>query len=331
MKSNRYACCILFLFFIVCISHLTIGQKAHSAFVNNSITNVNLSGLYVADNQDKYYLKQLGNSLWWIGTDKNTSNIKNIFKGIIYGNNIQGQWIASPMNLTTRDNGSLNMTISFTSPENVSIDKVSSNYNFPLNQLVKFNSSFQTFPQFMVSIDNINVNNSRSPLYDDLYVGLSAMKYDNDPLISTNYFTHSEGNSNLSLNLMVGPFEFNQNDKGLAVEFVGLNKANVEPTSTLINLKEILTQLFDTSFNSYNLSNSNQADFAILSLSPDLHLYACNGVVFADKIFISSEELKQLLINGTYSQEKTYIGNTSPNGCGPNSVYQVKWSIIPIK
>jgi hypothetical protein len=34
------------------------------------------------------------------------------------------------------------------------------------------------------------------PLYNDLYVGLSAMKYNNDSLISTNYFAHSEGNSN---------------------------------------------------------------------------------------------------------------------------------------
>ena len=54
----------------------------------------------------------------------------------------------------------------------------------------------------------------------------------------------------MCLNLMMGHFEFNQNDKGLAVEFIGLNKENVEPTSTLINLKEILIQLFDTSFNS---------------------------------------------------------------------------------
>ena len=65
---------------------------------------------------------------------------------------------------------------------------------------------------------------------------------------------------------MVRPFEFNQNDKGLAVEFIGLNKENIEPTSTLIHLKEILTQLFDTSFNSYNLSNSSQVDIAILFL-----------------------------------------------------------------
>ena len=39
----------------------------------------------------------------------------------------------------------------------------------------------------------------------------------------------------MCLNLMMGHFEFNQYGKGLAVEFIGLNKENVEPTSTLIN------------------------------------------------------------------------------------------------
>ena len=43
----------------------------------------------------------------------------------------------------------------------------------------------------------------------------------------------------MCLNLMVGHFEFNQNDKGLTVEFIGLNKENVEPTSTLINLYQL--------------------------------------------------------------------------------------------
>jgi hypothetical protein len=57
------------------------------------------------------------------------------------------------MNLTTSDNGSLNMAISFSSIENVSLNKVSTNYDFPLNQLIKFNSTFLKFPQFMIGID----------------------------------------------------------------------------------------------------------------------------------------------------------------------------------
>ena len=57
------------------------------------------------------------------------------------------------MNLTTSDNGSLNMAISFSSIENVSLNKVSTNYDFPLNQLIKFNPTFLKFPQFMIGID----------------------------------------------------------------------------------------------------------------------------------------------------------------------------------
>ena len=52
------------------------------------------------------------------------------------------------MNLTTIDNGSLNMAISFSSIENVSINKVSTNYDFPLNQLKKLNLTFLKFSQF---------------------------------------------------------------------------------------------------------------------------------------------------------------------------------------
>jgi hypothetical protein len=63
-----------------------------------------------------------------------------------------------------------------------------------------------------------------------------------------------------------------------------------------------------------------------------LHLYACNGLVFADKIFIHTEELAKSLNNGTgYSREKLYAGSESPVGCGPDSLYQIKWSIIPLK
>jgi hypothetical protein len=67
-----------------------------------------------------------------------------------------------------------------------------------------------------------------------------------------------------------------------------------------------------------------------LSLYPDLHLYACNGVVFAGKIFISNDELKQLLINGTYSREKPILA-ISLSTDDPYSIYPAKWSIVPIK
>jgi hypothetical protein len=74
--------------------------------------------------------------------------ILKIYLKELFMDNIKGQWIASPMNLTTIYNGSLNMAISFSSIENVSINKVSTNYDFPLNQLKKLNLTFLKFSQF---------------------------------------------------------------------------------------------------------------------------------------------------------------------------------------
>jgi hypothetical protein len=74
--------------------------------------------------------------------------ILKIYLKELFMETIKGQWIASSMNLTTIYNGSLNMAISFSSIENVSINKVSTNYDFPLNQLKKLNLTFLKFSQF---------------------------------------------------------------------------------------------------------------------------------------------------------------------------------------
>ncbi len=335
MKNLKIVFYIVFLFFVIYTPHLAFGQQNASTIVNNATINTkkpfDLSGIYIADNQDKYFLKQVGNSLWWIGTDKNDSDIKNIFKGIIDGGNITGQWVDSPLKKTI-GNGSLNMIISFNSIENITINIVPSSNNdkFPINQLIKFNSKIQVIPQFMVTINSINVEKPRSPLYDVLFMGLSVKKDNNDPITATRYLANREANSNITLNLMLGPFVFDKKDTGLTIEFVGVNKDDPNIPSNLINLEESLIQLSDPSFSSYDISNAHQADQIIRSLSPTLLNNGCNGLVFSDKVFIPLADLKKILSSGTYSQEKSYAGTESPLGCGPNSKYQVKWSIVPI-
>ena len=330
MKGNASAYLIVISLFILCFPQIVFGQNITSKFANNEKA-FNLSGLYIANNNDKYFLKQIGNSVWWIGTDNNESLIKNVFKGTIAGNIIVGQWIDKPLDLTSTNGGSNNFTINLNS-KNVTISRLFSSDNFAVTQLNRVSPPLNNSIHFMVSLNNINVIIPRAPLYDVLAVGVSAKKDSGDPITSTNYLGTRDGNSNISLNLNAGPFEMNQNDKGITVEFIGLNKENVEVASTLINIKEILTQLFDPSFNSFDLSNPDQGDVTIRSLSPDLHLYACNGLVFADKIFIPKEELIKSFNNGTtFSRENIYTGSKSPTGCGPNSEYQIKWSIVPIK
>jgi len=335
MNYVKIALYIVSLFFIIYIPLLSFGQQSNSTTnVNNFTINANksfdLSGLYISDNQDKYFLNQVGSSLWWIGTDKNDSRVKNIFKGTIDGNNINGQWIDSPLNKTV-DSGSLNLTVTSNSIGNITINKVSSNDKFPIHQLIKFNLTNHALPRFIVTMDSINVKIPRSPIYDVLSTGLSVKKNNNDPIVTTRYLGNREGSSNITLDIKLGPFEFDKKDSGLTVEFMGINKDDASIPSTLINLQESLIQLSDPSFNSYNISNAQQADSIIRSLSPALLLNGCNGLVFTDKIFIPLDELKKkLLSNVPYSQEKSYLGSESPLGCGPNSEYQVKWSIVPI-
>lgn len=328
MKDNVSIYFLVFLFFIIYFSQMAFAQNI-TQFSNTS-KSFNLGGLYTSTNNDKYFLKQIGNSIWWIGTDKNGSLIKNIFKGNVIGNIIKGEWINLPLNLTTTSGGSANFAVSLDSG-NISINKLSSNGSFAISQLNKVTANATNPTQFMIYMDNINVIIPRAPLYDVLFVGLGAEKDNSEPIISTAFLGNSESNSNYSLSLGVGPFKLDPNNKGVTIEFIGLNKENAEVVSTLINIKEIMTQLFDPSFNSYTLSDPYQGDIAVRSVSPDLHLYACNGLVFADKIFIPTEELIKSFNNSTeYSQEKIYKGVGS-TGCGPNSEYQIKWSVVPLK
>ncbi len=335
MRYVKISFYTVFLFFVIYTPLFSFGQQNNSTIVNNSIINTtnksfDLSGLYISDNQDKYFLKQLGDSLWWIGIDKNGSYVINIFKGIVDGNNITGQWIDSPLK-NTIGNGSLKLIVSSNSIEDIIINKTSSNDKFPVNQLIKFNPKTQVIPRFMVTIDSINVKIPRSPIYDVLSVGMSVKKDNNVPIVTTKYLANREGNSNITMDIRSGPFEFDKKDNGLTIEFMGVNKDDASIPSTLINLDETLIQLSDPSFNSYNLSNLHQADSIIRSLSPALLLNGCNGLVFTDKTFIPLEELKKLLTRGNYSQEKSYIGTESPLGCSPKSEYQLKWSIVPIE
>ena len=127
MKSIKLIFYALFLFFVIYIPQLAFGQQNNSITGNQHITNISkqqdLSGLYLSNDQDKYFLKQVGDSLWWIGINKNNSQVDNIFKGIINGNNITGQWIGSPLKKTI-DNGSIKLIISYNSNKNITINKV---------------------------------------------------------------------------------------------------------------------------------------------------------------------------------------------------------------
>ena len=333
MKNRDYIYFIAILSILIYIPHLSFGQINNITKANNSLTNtsqIDLSGQYLSNKLDKYYLKQIGNSLWWIGFDKNNSTLNNIFKGVVVGNNIVGQWIDSPLKNMIK-NGTLTMKINPGLNNTLTINKVPFDNNYSINQLTKISPESKTISKFMVVIDNINVKIPRSPVFDVIFVGLSVKKGNNEPLTSTQFLASREKNDNISLYLSVGPLEINHSDKGITIEFLGVNKNDASVSSMLINLEEALIQLSDTSFNTYDISNANQADSALKSIFPGLLSTNCNGLIFSDKIFIPIQDLKKILSSGTYSQEKTYLGTITSPGCGPISKYEVKWSIIPIQ
>ena len=330
-KLVFYALCP---FFILYTPLIAFGQQDNSTISTNPTANTSnsfdLSGLYISDNQDKYFLRHAGNSLWWVGTDRDGSHVKNIFKGSIDGNNITGQWIDSPLEKTIGE-GSLNLILLANSTENITLVKVPSKNKFPISQLMKFNPETQVIPKFMVLLNGVSVDIPRSPIHDVLYVGLGVKKDGDAPLTATRYIANSEGTSNITLDLTLGPFELDKKDDGLTIVFMGANKEDPRTTPILISLGETLIQLFDPSFDLYSLSNMYQTNLLLRSLSPGLVSGGCNGPVFADKVFLPLEELKKSISNGIYSQEKSYIGTESPPGCGPNSKYQVKWSVVPVE
>ncbi len=293
----------------------------------NPNSNIDLSGLYISNNQDKYFLKQMGNSVWWIGTEKNGSQITNIFKGTIEGDKIIGQWIDSPIRMTN-GSGDIRLNLFVNSSEDIAIKKVFNNDKMPWNQLIKFNPKIHIVPKIMIILNGIRIDIPRSPTQDILYTGIGVWKNKDETSYATRYLAARGENSNINLNINLGPFNLDEKDKGIYIEFLGVDNAFSQTSAALIYMRDALTQLLDPS---YNVTSIYQAESIISSLAPGLLPGGCNGVVFADKIFLPMDNIKKMVTNGTFTQEKFYFGSESPPGCGANSKYYVKWSIVPVE
>jgi hypothetical protein len=61
----------------------------------------NLTGVWAADDAGTYYLRQLGNSVWWLGlsTDEGQT-FANVFQGTLQNNQISGSWADVPLGQT---------------------------------------------------------------------------------------------------------------------------------------------------------------------------------------------------------------------------------------
>jgi hypothetical protein len=299
--------------------------------INNSI---DISGIYLSDKQIIYHIKQTNNTVWILGTSTlngEPSTIVSIFSGMLENNinKITGKWIDSPLSNNT-NSGIVDFNLLVDdSNNNITLTKIlstsGSNNVYPANMLTKYDPSLQGPLTIYVSMENLLINEARAPTSDILYVGISGQKNNDNPLTATKYLGSRVDGSNITTNLRIGPFAFDNENDSLKVEILGLNKAGSTTSFTLISLRNTLIQLMEPS---YNISDLVQATSVISSLSPGLIPRGCNGLVFIDAIHLSSEFLRNSTAsNGEHIIEKTYPGTTSPPGCGPPSQYIVKLSI----
>jgi hypothetical protein len=70
-----------------------------------------LTGIYTCNDGGTYYVRQLGNSVFWLGLSSDDGGtFTNVFKGIIQGNNVVGNWADVPRG-QTHSAGTMNLVI----------------------------------------------------------------------------------------------------------------------------------------------------------------------------------------------------------------------------
>jgi len=327
-------CCPIILF--LSISYINIVEFANAQSpVNNSIDNsIDISGIYLSDKQIIYHVIQTNNSIWILGTDApnlKSNTFVSIFSGTLTNNNskIIGKWIDYPLSNDTKSgNVVFNLFMNDTN-NNITLTSIpsttGSNNVYPANVLTKYDPSLHGPLTIYVSMENILVDIPRSPLTDILYVGISGQKNNDTPLAATKYLGPKGFGSNITTDLRIGPFLIDDENDSLKLYILGLDKEDGTTSFTLISLRNALIQLMESS---YNVTNLVPATNIISSLSPALIPTGCNGLVFIDKLELSSAALRNLTaFNEENYQEKTYTGTTSPPGCGPPSQYVIKLSI----
>ncbi len=326
--QNAILCCIGLVLIGFCTTLIAYAQQS------TRDNNVDLSGIYLSDKQTIYYIKQTNNTVWLLGTIEpinGSASIVNIFSGTLEDNNskVYGKWIDSPLS-NNSNSGNVDFDIMVDSDKNITLTKISSTpsstISYPASILTKYDPTLHSPLTIYVSVKNILINEARSPTSDILYIGLSGQKNNAVPLTATKYLGTRGDGSNITADLRIGPFSFDNQDERLKVEILGLDKAGSRTPFTLISLRDTLVQLMEPT---YNIDDLAQANNIINSISPGLIPGGCNGLVFIDELVFSSEFLRNsTAFNGEHILEKTYTGTTSPPGCGPPSQYVIKLSVL---
>ena len=85
----KFTSIALFLVFTCCSALLSQGQSTQS---------LNLTGRWSANDGGTYYLRQLGDQLWWYGqSGDGGATWSNVYQGVIRGEQISGRWADVPL------------------------------------------------------------------------------------------------------------------------------------------------------------------------------------------------------------------------------------------
>lgn len=70
-----------------------------------------LTGTWYCDDGGTYYIRQMGNEIWWYGeNDPNSPRWSNVMHGTISGNTIYGNWLDVPKG-SDLNSGNINLNI----------------------------------------------------------------------------------------------------------------------------------------------------------------------------------------------------------------------------
>jgi len=70
-----------------------------------------LTGIWGADDDATYYVRHIGNAVWWLGLSRDRGlTFANVFHGILQGNGLSGEWSDVPLG-TFRNHGTLNLSL----------------------------------------------------------------------------------------------------------------------------------------------------------------------------------------------------------------------------
>lgn len=324
--------------FISLLSCIVVGKYVNAQSPTNN--SIDVSGTFLSDKGSVYYIKQVNDTVWILGTadpvvNDKQSTIASIFSGTVDNDikRISGKWIGNyPLSNNTQ-NGNANFDLLIgNSNKNITITRMPSTVEspdvvYPAHTLTKYDPSLHSPLTIYVTMENILVNIPRSPTADILYVGMSGQKNKDDPITATKYFGPIGDVSNITTDLRIGPFLLDDENDSLKVKILGLDREDEPISFTLISLRNTLIQLMKPS---NNISDLVQASTVISSISPGLIPRGCGGLVFMDELEFPYSSLRNLTItgvNGEHIQEKTYDGTSSPPGCGAPSQYEIKLSI----